>query len=444
MFYIPGLLLVSLTTFPNLLGPTFNTKVLSAGLLGLMPIGTGFIKSIVNVFGAKQFHPLQSRQVESYYVNFYVAINIGALIGGILVPIIAQQSMEVAYLIPLISMSIGFAIFLAYSKRFVKRAPQKTALFNTLKLVGQRAVCKPFNGSKQSNGGDLADQFVDGVKRLLSIAPVALLVLPFNIVYAQMTTVFIIQGEAMEKISVFDASMMSNFDSLSVLVTGIITGSILYPFLEKRGWNIPTTYRFAIGSVFGALSIASALLVDSAIRNDYLNNDSQIAIFWQSANYVFVGVGEVFAVSTVYECAFTIAPKEQKSLASAIQLFLGNGLSSYICIGISQAFASWFPVYSNHASPIERTQAYADSELQNYLWVLFGIALFGVALNIFPPVKNWVERLRSDALDATTMDLSSTVDDSESSSSSSSSSSSFGDDKNKLKSSEEGEEISIY
>ena len=79
MFYIPGLLLVSLTTFPNLLGPTFNTKVLSAGLLGLMPIGTGFIKSIVNVFGAKQFHPLQSRQVESYYVNFYVAINIGAL-----------------------------------------------------------------------------------------------------------------------------------------------------------------------------------------------------------------------------------------------------------------------------------------------------------------------------------------------------------------------------
>jgi POT family proton-dependent oligopeptide transporter len=96
VFYIPGLLLVSLTTFPNLLGPTFNTKVLSAGLLGLMPIGTGFIKSIVNVFGAKQFHPLQSRQVESYYVNFYVAINIGALIGGILVPIIAQQSMEVA------------------------------------------------------------------------------------------------------------------------------------------------------------------------------------------------------------------------------------------------------------------------------------------------------------------------------------------------------------
>ena len=197
IFYIPGLLLIALTTFPGLLGATFNTKALSAGLLALMPIGTGFIKSIVNVFGAKQFHPLlQAAQVESYYVNFYVAINIGALVGGIVIPIVAQHSMEIAYLIPLISVCIGFAIFLIFSKRFVKRAPEKTALFNTLKLVAKKTTCKHFDDSKVSNGGNLTDDFVDGVKRLLQIIPVALLVLPFNIVYSQMTTVFILQGQA--------------------------------------------------------------------------------------------------------------------------------------------------------------------------------------------------------------------------------------------------------
>ena len=32
----------------------------------------------LSVFGAKQYHPiLQSSQIESYYVNFYVAINVG-------------------------------------------------------------------------------------------------------------------------------------------------------------------------------------------------------------------------------------------------------------------------------------------------------------------------------------------------------------------------------
>jgi hypothetical protein len=53
-FYIPGLLLILLSSVPYLLGDTFNKNVLSIGLLGLWPIGTGIVKSIVNVFGAKQ------------------------------------------------------------------------------------------------------------------------------------------------------------------------------------------------------------------------------------------------------------------------------------------------------------------------------------------------------------------------------------------------------
>merc|ERR1719232_1147843 len=58
LLYIPGLLLIALTTIPYLFGPTFPTGVLTAGLVGLMPLGAGTIKAVVNVFGAKQFHPL--------------------------------------------------------------------------------------------------------------------------------------------------------------------------------------------------------------------------------------------------------------------------------------------------------------------------------------------------------------------------------------------------
>lgn len=70
--YLPGLLLIMLSSVPYLLGDSFNTMALSVGLLVLWPMGTGVVKSIVNVFGAKQFHPLlQSSLIESYYVNFY-------------------------------------------------------------------------------------------------------------------------------------------------------------------------------------------------------------------------------------------------------------------------------------------------------------------------------------------------------------------------------------
>ena len=36
------------------------------------PVGTGTVKAVVNVFGARQFHPLLQRSmVESFYVQFY-------------------------------------------------------------------------------------------------------------------------------------------------------------------------------------------------------------------------------------------------------------------------------------------------------------------------------------------------------------------------------------
>ena len=139
--------------------------------------------------------------------------------------------MVAAYSIPFVSMFLGYVHFLSMSKRFVKRAPEKTALFNTLEIIGLRtASCKPFDASKKSNGGLLSDPFVDGVKRSLQIIPVSLLVLPFNIVYGQMNTVFVLQGEAMKEVGIFSASFMTNFDSLSVLITGVVTGSLLYPY----------------------------------------------------------------------------------------------------------------------------------------------------------------------------------------------------------------------
>jgi POT family proton-dependent oligopeptide transporter len=53
-FYIPGLVLITLSTVPGLLGDEFPKQLLSIGLLCLWPMGTGIVKSIVNVFGAKQ------------------------------------------------------------------------------------------------------------------------------------------------------------------------------------------------------------------------------------------------------------------------------------------------------------------------------------------------------------------------------------------------------
>jgi POT family proton-dependent oligopeptide transporter len=97
-FYLPGLVLIAMTTVPGLLGDTFNKTALSVGLLGLWPLGTGIVKAVVNVFGAKQFHPLiQSALIESYYVELSHAYQYRSIGRGIIVPIMCQHNVTVAY-----------------------------------------------------------------------------------------------------------------------------------------------------------------------------------------------------------------------------------------------------------------------------------------------------------------------------------------------------------
>jgi len=395
VFYLPGLLLIALSTVPGLLGPTFNIKALEWGMLGLMPTGTGFIKPLVNVFGAKQYHPVvQSTLIEPYYVNFYMAINVGALLGGVLISVIAQKSDEIAFFIPFVAMCCGFLLFLCLSPRFVKRKPEKTALFNTLGLFGKSIFCcKSFTAAKESKGGPLSDTFVDGVWRLLKIIPVNLLVLPFNIVYNCISGIFILQGQAMQEQGVVNASLMGSFDSLSVLVCGFFASMWLYPYLEKHGIHFPYSYRFALGSAFGALAIVSALIVDAQIRHEWNTYGNKVNIFAQVMDYWFVGAGEIFAISTAYEAAFIIAPKEQKALASAIQLFMSSGLAGYIQIGLQQGLADWLPT-----SP--GIEPYVDSQMDKFLWVLFGISCAAVIVNVLPPTKNWLENLRDESLES--------------------------------------------
>jgi len=52
--------------------------------------------------------------------------------------------------------------------------------------------------------------------------------------------------------------------------------------------------------------------------------------------------------------------------------------------------------------------------MYKYLWMLVGICIGGALLNLIPQVKNWVERIRNEGLDATAMGFTAQEDMSES------------------------------
>lgn len=386
--YLPGLVLIALTSVPTLLGPTFNITALSAGLLFLWPMGTGMVKSLVNIFGAKQFHPLlQSSHIESYYVYFYMCINIGAFAGIILIPVVAQSNVTAAYWIPVGMLTLGVILFVLGTPRYVRSNPPHSCWSSDKK--NYRKKNKPWMPpTKPSSVG------------LMSIFRICCLIIPFSIVYSQMATTFIVQGTVMKRAFGFvDAATMNCVDTISVLGNGYVIGGIIYPALAKRNIKVPTTYKFAIGSGFAACAIAWALVVEHKIHLHYQMAGEPISVLWQIPSYALVGVGEIFAVSSAYEVAFTVAPPNKKGISSALNLFCIGGIPNILCIGLYHVSARWF-TNANGTTSISDIEDYVTASVSYYFLVLLAICFFGVGLNLFPSVREWVHSVEEDATEA--------------------------------------------
>lgn len=377
LFYIPGLLLILLTTIPHLWGTEqFNKSALGLGLLAMWPLGTGIVKSVVNVFGAKQFHPLlQSALIETYYVNFYMCINIGALAGGIVIPILAQTHLTMAYSIPVLMLVLGVSLFSLGTPKYVLAKPR---------------------GELLSSDGPASSSTLN----ISTILKISALIIPFNIAYSQMATTFIVQGTVMRKeFGFLDAASMNNADALSVLFFGYWIGNKLYPWLADRGTTISTTQKFAIGSALGAFAIAWALLVEYQIHHHFEETGDTISVLWQIPAYVMIGAGEIFCVSSAYEVAFTAAPPQKKALASAINLFCVGGLPNVLCIMLYHACSPWFQ-NKQGTSNIHLLGHYCEASVYKYFLVLLGIAVLGILLNLLPSIQQWVESIEDEAADA--------------------------------------------
>jgi dipeptide/tripeptide permease len=394
--YLPGLFLVALTSIPHLFGShTFNTTALNVAILGLWPLGTGIVKSVVNVFGARQYHPLvQNAFIESYYVNFYTSINIGALVGISVLPIIAQHHVTTAYLIPVVLLSGGIIAFLSGTKHYVISPPRGADCSNL--LCGSKASL-----ASSSTDAPFAPPIGTTTIPLTTILRISLLIVPFCIAYSQMPTTFIIQGAVMNKAmyGLIDAASINIIDNLSVLAFGTIMSSYIYPYLIQQNYKLATTHKFAIGSFFGLLSLLWALLVEMMIRTTYVNTGQQINILWQAPSYILIGIGEIFAVSAAYEAAFVASSPSTKALASAINIFCVGGLPNLFCIFLYKYCAHWFRNTRDGSSNLTHVSDYVTAHIDKYFEVLVLILLIGIVLNVLPSVQKFVENTEQRAID---------------------------------------------
>jgi proton-dependent oligopeptide transporter, POT family len=380
LFYVPGLVLMGLTNIPFLVGSTFNHASLATALLGMCPIGAGLVRTVTNVYGAKQFHPiLQSSMIETYFMYYFQAINVGALAGGIVVPLLAQWTISAAFFVPAAFLTLAGVAFVMGSGRYVKMPPRRDSVSNTLQAA---SCCRRQTRSRASQRAG---------RQLVRVVAVSALKVPFSIAFCQMFTVFSVQALAMRPCGVIDAAMMLNANALVSLLFGVVLTSWGYPALHRRGIRIGITHKFAIGTGLAAGAVLAAIFVDYAIHDALSAGSGTISILWQTMNYALIGIGELFVVTACFEAAYVIAPKDQKGLASAITIFMQTGLPNFLSIGMSNALSFWFP----SGSP---TDSYGTSHVYKYLWVLFAVTVGGSVLVLLPPVRRWVDATYDEAL----------------------------------------------
>ena len=406
--YLAGMLLLTLSAIDSISQPW----MIYVALMVLISIGSGGIKSCVNVMGAAQFHPTeQQAQLTRFFTFFYAAINVGALIGIGTVPVMIQEmgSYFYAYLVPLMSFILATVVFVMGSSRYVKMKPQGSQVVQILKVLYQSVrSLTSLETQKESNGGRFKDQFIEDTRSLGYLLPLFSLIIPFCVGYGQMCTAFYTQATKMNPHTFgwrIPVEEMQLIDPLAV-VGGSFLVEYLYAFLRSKSKMPSVLTRFFIGNMLGAASLLCAVGVERSIMASP-DPRRDVSVWLQTPQFALIALGEIFLISTAYEIAFTYSPESLKAVGSALNL-LFMAMASFISAALFKAFANWMPDYKP-----EDPATWTTCKFDYYFLFLTGICvLAGLGSLAMKPyfkrnIKKPSERQKTEIIDKSCCETSS-------------------------------------
>ncbi|KAJ4974047.1 hypothetical protein NE237_007221 [Protea cynaroides] len=237
---------------------------------------------------------------------------------------------------------------------------------------------------------------VEELKSILRLLPIWATGIIFATVYAQMSTLFVLQGDTMNlhmgpHFKIPSASL-SIFGTISVLIWVPIYDCIIVPYVRKftgHKHGFTQLQRMGIGLFISILSMVAATILE-ALRlrmvrrhNYYECKHIPMSVFWQIPQYFLVGCSEVFTFIGQLEFFYEQAPDSMRSLCSALSLTavaLGNFLSTLLVntvtsITTRNGNVGWIPNNLNYGHI-------------DYFYLLLAI-MSGVNLGVYILVARW-------------------------------------------------------
>lgn len=241
-------------------------------------------------------------------------------------------------------------LVISFSGNFIKRIVNGT-FWEYAKPSNMRARGREYYNSKKQTPINWTDQLVIDVKQTLDSCKIFAYFIIFNLADNGLGSVENSLIGAM-KLDGVPNDLFNNFNPLTIIVLIPILDRLVYPLLRKLKIPFRPIWKIAFGFIICAMSqVAGAVLQhkvyqQSPCGNHSTNCDLPAPISaWQALSlYILAAAGECFAMTTIYELAYTRAPPSMKGTVMALMLF-SSAISAAISLAITPALKDPYLVW---------------------------------------------------------------------------------------------------
>ncbi|KAF2715548.1 MFS general substrate transporter [Pleomassaria siparia CBS 279.74] len=322
----------------------------------------------------------RSETITYIYGLYYWVGNLGSLSWFATTFLERHYGFHAAFLLTLCS-SIIFSLMLFLGKEWYIKVPHEG---NILPKAAKILVCASRNGFRMAHTDPAyqlehrgktvswSNELVAELCRGMKACRVLIAFVAFWICFDQMQTNLISQAATMEPYGIPNDAIPA-INQVACIIFGPLIQSVLYPFLYRRKIRFQPIAKMTVGFGFVTLSMLYATMVqqhiytsgpcykyprecpdawlsmDSATENASMGNSTatklqlskesssmmvqrpnHVNIWVQTPIYIFIAIGEIFALVAGLEYAYELAPQHMKVIVQAISLLVagvGTGLS---------------------------------------------------------------------------------------------------------------------
>uniref|UniRef100_H3GSW4 Major facilitator superfamily (MFS) profile domain-containing protein n=1 Tax=Phytophthora ramorum TaxID=164328 RepID=H3GSW4_PHYRM len=237
--------------------------------------------------------------------------------------------------------------------------------YGTFVLVFSGAATDWLRLATRTNGGSFSSQEVQDATQVVRLAPYLGIIIIFWAVYGQMNSNFVVQGCQMDlrvqgsegasgKPVLLSSAMLNVVDSGVILVFIPVFDRLLYPLLTKMGIYPTLLRKIGAGLVFAMLAMIAAgwteqirkssPMIEGVSSNCSAAGEtlpmSTMSVWWQTPQYVLVGVSEILTSISAYDLFYSEVPESMRSVCQALNL-LTTTLGFIVAGALNSIFSFW-------------------------------------------------------------------------------------------------------